>query len=326
MGLEVSWPDFHVPFRFGRFGRSRLLTHTSSYSGSGIVADVSYDLFTSSTSTGSNEYEIMVWLAALGGAGPISATGSAVATPTIGGVQWKLFSGKNGATTVYSFVAVTQQTSFSGDLRSFFTYLISNEGMPSSQYLLSAGAGTEPFVGSGAVMTVSAFSLSLSSGTAAAVVSAKPTTTKATTSTPAATTEPTPTNTTSTWATSSTANSTILATAAAMHYAQCGGSNFKGATACVSPYTCTYSNPCELPASAQPQSLSLLLTMYIQTSRSACSPRRNATFSFSCIFYYYAQPAPVSGPLSWVASGVVIGGYLLLYLIIGHKSTLTLRP
>lgn len=45
-----------------------------TYSGSGITADVSYDLFTSSTASGSNEYEIMIWLAALGGAGPISST------------------------------------------------------------------------------------------------------------------------------------------------------------------------------------------------------------------------------------------------------------
>ena len=44
-----------------------------SYSGSSIVADVSYDMFTSSTAGGSNEYEIMIWLAALGGAGPISS-------------------------------------------------------------------------------------------------------------------------------------------------------------------------------------------------------------------------------------------------------------
>jgi xyloglucan-specific endo-beta-1,4-glucanase len=41
-----------------------------SYTGSDIVADVSYDLFTSSqASTSNEEYEIMVWLAALGGAG-----------------------------------------------------------------------------------------------------------------------------------------------------------------------------------------------------------------------------------------------------------------
>jgi xyloglucan-specific endo-beta-1,4-glucanase len=41
-----------------------------SYTGSDLVADVSYDLFTSSAASTSNEeYEIMVWLAALGGAG-----------------------------------------------------------------------------------------------------------------------------------------------------------------------------------------------------------------------------------------------------------------
>ena len=87
----------------------------------------------------------MIWLAALGGAGPISSTGSPVSTPTIDGVTWKLYSGPNGATTVYSFVAESQQTSFSGDIKSFFTYLASNEGYPLSQYLVNLNAGTEPF-------------------------------------------------------------------------------------------------------------------------------------------------------------------------------------
>ena len=116
-----------------------------SYTGSNIVADVSYDMFTSSSKGGSAQYEIMVWLAALGGAGPISSTGSPVATPNIDGVTWKLYSGPNGATTVYSFVAESEQTSFSGDLKSFFTYLSSNEGYSLSQYLISISAGTEVF-------------------------------------------------------------------------------------------------------------------------------------------------------------------------------------
>lgn len=104
-------------------------------------------MFTSSSATGSNEYEIMIWLAALGGAGPISSTGSPVATPTIDGVTWKLFSGPNGATTVYSFVAESETSNFSGDLLNFYKYLESSQGFPSSQYLLSIGAGTEPFTG-----------------------------------------------------------------------------------------------------------------------------------------------------------------------------------
>jgi xyloglucan-specific endo-beta-1,4-glucanase len=89
----------------------------------------------------------MIWLAALGGAGPISSTGSAVATVTIDGVSWKLFSGPNGSTTVYSFVATSETTSFSGDILNFFKYLESNHGFSSSQYLKSIGAGTEPFTG-----------------------------------------------------------------------------------------------------------------------------------------------------------------------------------
>jgi xyloglucan-specific endo-beta-1,4-glucanase len=128
-----------------------------SYSGTSIVADVSYDMFTSSTASGSNEYEIMVWLAALGGAGPISATGSAIATTTISGVTFKLWYGLNGSTKVYSFVAESEATSFSSNLLLFFNYLESAEGFPSSQYLKNIGAGTEPFTGTNAVLSVSAY-------------------------------------------------------------------------------------------------------------------------------------------------------------------------
>jgi len=130
-----------------------------SYTGTSIVADVSYDIFTSATSGGANAYEIMIWLAAIGGAGPISSTGSAIATVTIDSVSFNLYSGPNGDTTVYSFVAVTEATSFSGDLMNFLTYLEENESFSSSQYLASIGAGTEPFTGTDAVFSTSAFSI-----------------------------------------------------------------------------------------------------------------------------------------------------------------------
>jgi xyloglucan-specific endo-beta-1,4-glucanase len=129
-----------------------------SYTGSNIIADVAYDMFTSSTATGSDQFEIMIWLAALGGAGPISATGSAIATVTIDGVSWKLFKGLNGAMTVFSFVASSEVTKFSGDIKSFFTYLTNSQGFPASQFLLSLGAGSEPFTGSNAVFTTTAYS------------------------------------------------------------------------------------------------------------------------------------------------------------------------
>jgi len=67
-----------------------------SYSGNGMVANVAYDLFTSSTATGSAQYEVMIWLAALGGAGPISSTGGPIATVNLAGKSWKLYKGPNG--------------------------------------------------------------------------------------------------------------------------------------------------------------------------------------------------------------------------------------
>ncbi|KAF7159908.1 hypothetical protein CNMCM5623_005414 [Aspergillus felis] len=132
-----------------------------SYSGSNIVADVAYDMFLSSSASGSHSYEIMVWLGALGGAGPISSTGSPIATPTIDGIQWKLYLGPNGSMQVYSFVAESTTESFTGDLLNFFKYLESSQGLSSSLYLVDVQAGTEPFSGSNAVFTVSDYSVSV---------------------------------------------------------------------------------------------------------------------------------------------------------------------
>lgn len=101
----------------------------------------------------------MIWLAAIGGAEPIGY-GSAIASPTIDGVTWNLYKGTN-TWTVFSFVASSEQTDFSGNIMSFFTYLIDNEGLPSDYYLQSIAAGTEAFTGSDAVFTVSPYTLSI---------------------------------------------------------------------------------------------------------------------------------------------------------------------
>jgi xyloglucan-specific endo-beta-1,4-glucanase len=84
-----------------------------TYSGSSVVADVAYDMFTSSTATGSAQYEIMIWLDAIGGAGPISSTGSPIATVTLASVVFSLYKGVNGAMTVFSFVANPSGTTVS---------------------------------------------------------------------------------------------------------------------------------------------------------------------------------------------------------------------
>ena len=113
---------------------------------------MAYDLFTSFTASGSPEYEFMIWLAALGGAGPISSTGSPIATVTLADSSWKLYQGLNGQMTVFSFVAESDVNDFCGDLVDFIDYLVDEQGVGESQNLQSVGAGTEPFSGSDAVL------------------------------------------------------------------------------------------------------------------------------------------------------------------------------
>ncbi|KII85971.1 glycoside hydrolase family 12 protein [Plicaturopsis crispa FD-325 SS-3] len=136
---------------------------SQSASGS-IVADVAYDLFTSSSSGGSAVNEIMVWLANYN-AGPISATYGSDGSPTpvatgisLAGHTWNLYSGSNGSNQVYSFLPTSGTiSSFSGDLNDFLAYLTANEGVSTSQYLTTLQAGTEPTSGT-ATLTTSAYS------------------------------------------------------------------------------------------------------------------------------------------------------------------------
>lgn len=95
----------------------------------------------------------MIWLAAIGGAGPISSTGSPIATVNIAGATWKLYEGVNTSWKVFSFVAENNQTQFNADLLDFFKYLIQNQAYPSTQYVGAIAAGTEPFDGSGQLTT-----------------------------------------------------------------------------------------------------------------------------------------------------------------------------
>lgn len=102
----------------------------------------------------------MVWLAALGGAQPIGHSSGPIASPSIGGYTWDLYKGTN-SWTVFSFVSKNEINEFSGDINEFFTYLIDNEGVSSSYYIQTIGAGTEAFTGSDAWFTVSPYTISL---------------------------------------------------------------------------------------------------------------------------------------------------------------------
>ncbi|KAH8806799.1 glycoside hydrolase family 12 protein [Flagelloscypha sp. PMI_526] len=130
-----------------------------------IIANVAFDLFTSSSSGGSAAYEIMIWLANYN-AGPISYTYGSDGTPTavasnisLGGKTWNLYYGSNGSNLVYSFLPTSGIiTSFSADIKIFFTYLVNNRGFPSSQYLTTLQGGTEATTGS-ATLTTSLMSM-----------------------------------------------------------------------------------------------------------------------------------------------------------------------
>jgi xyloglucan-specific endo-beta-1,4-glucanase len=109
-----------------------------SYSGAGVVADVAYDTFLDSTpGSSTNAYEVMIWLAAYGGAMPISKTGKPVATTDLAGTSWNLYDGYNGDMRVFSFVSPSPVTAFSGDLKEFFDYLTNNQYLGSGNYLNS---------------------------------------------------------------------------------------------------------------------------------------------------------------------------------------------
>ncbi|PPQ72206.1 hypothetical protein CVT24_002363 [Panaeolus cyanescens] len=133
---------------------------SQSTSGS-IVANVAFDLFTSSSPGGNNVNEIMIWLGNFN-AGPISYQYNSNGTPkpvasnvSLAGVSWNVYSGSNGANNVYSFLPANggSVTSFSGDLNLFLKYLTSNQGVSSSQYIKTAQAGTEATSGTATLTT-----------------------------------------------------------------------------------------------------------------------------------------------------------------------------
>lgn len=158
---------------------------TSSTNNNELFANVAYDTFTTSSPSAvaagqDADFEVMVWVATFGGAGPLTASGHAIKTGlTLAGATWDLWMGYNGATRVYSFVATATAAAtlvgegrwegeFSGDLLVFFDYLVDHEGLPLTQYLLSVHAGTESFAGEDAVFSVPSYSCGVSTAGSAA--------------------------------------------------------------------------------------------------------------------------------------------------------------
>ena len=130
---------------------------------------VAYDTFLGASASGTNLFEVMVWLGVYGGVSPLSANGypfTPIASPTINGVAFDLAYGLNGNVKVYSFVAHSQAaTPFSGDLLAFYNYLATNygsNGFTTSLVLQSVQAGSEIFTGTNGDLTTTAYTISAS--------------------------------------------------------------------------------------------------------------------------------------------------------------------
>ena len=79
----------------------------------------------------------------------------------LAGTTWDLFKGPNGQMTVFSFLPSDGKNiaSFKGDINVFLKYLTQSQGVASTQYLKSFGAGTEPTMGDNAVFTTSKYTV-----------------------------------------------------------------------------------------------------------------------------------------------------------------------
>ena len=94
----------------------------------------------------------------------MSYSNEATATLTVAGTRFHLYKGPHGghgASTIFTFVADSDQSGYSGDLMEFLYYLVDNEGVSSSLYLQSVGAGMEAFIGDNVRFQTSSYGMSV---------------------------------------------------------------------------------------------------------------------------------------------------------------------
>jgi hypothetical protein len=125
--------------------------------------NAAYDLWfdpTAKTNGQNNGAEIMVWINRQGAPQPV---GAKVATATIAGATWDVWSGRindNGGWNVISYVRQPVATSFSGNLLAFADDATNRGLMQRSWYLTSVQFGFEPWQG-GPGLAVDSFSASV---------------------------------------------------------------------------------------------------------------------------------------------------------------------
>ncbi|WP_327002539.1 glycoside hydrolase family 6 protein [Dactylosporangium sp. NBC_01737] len=132
-----------------------------SYPDSGVY-NASYDIWLDPTpkKDGANQQELMIWF---NHSGPIHPVGSKVASATVGGRAWDVWTGNNGSNDVISYVARSPINSWDFSVLDFVNDTKTRGKVTDSWYLTSIQAGFEPWVG-GTGLAVTSFAASVSGG------------------------------------------------------------------------------------------------------------------------------------------------------------------
>jgi hypothetical protein len=148
------------PFPIEESNIASATTSVSITQPSGSTNDAAYDIWFNQTSTTSgqpNGTEIMIWL---NHQGSIQPFGSQVATETIDGVSWNVWTGNQSSWKIVSYVAVTPVTSVSSlNLVPFFADAVSRGSLETSWWLIDVEYGFEIWTG-GQGLAMSGFSVS----------------------------------------------------------------------------------------------------------------------------------------------------------------------
>jgi hypothetical protein len=152
-GAGYMVPDTGLPVQLS--SNATVNTDWSFSLSGGSNQNVSYDLWVDPSQNPTQpRCEIMLWLYQNG----VQPRGMRGADVSIDGTSWTLWYDPTGIT--YTFVRDTNTTSASLNLNDFLQNLENNDGLSSSDYLLSVQAGSEVFTGSGE-LDVSAYSTTI---------------------------------------------------------------------------------------------------------------------------------------------------------------------
>lgn len=131
---------------------------------SGGSYNASYDIWLDPTPKrdGVNRTEIMIWFNRVG---PIQPVGSDTGrTTTIGGRNWRVWSGNNGQNDVISYVAPAAIPNLTFNTMDFIRDTVARGKATNSWYLTSIQAGFEPWRG-GVGLAVNSFTIRVNGGT-----------------------------------------------------------------------------------------------------------------------------------------------------------------